>query len=136
MQLSGRIENQCFFRIRRDPGTEAAAHIRNHNAQMVLRQAQHFAREHATQQMRRLATGMQCELTARMIIDADCDTWLQWIGDDPIVNKRQANNMRRRRHHGIDRGCIADLKHTGDVAGCFGPERRRAMPRGLAQIAH
>ena len=88
-----RIENQCFFRIRRDPRAEAAAHIGNQNSKAVLRDVQHFAREHAPHQMRRLATGMQCQLIALVIVNSDRNARLHRVGHDPVVDEREAHDM-------------------------------------------
>ncbi len=83
--------------------------------------------------MRRLATGVQCQFVALVIVNSDRNARLHWVGHDPVVDKRKAHDMPRRRHRGIDGVGVADLEDARNVAGSLGPKRRCAALRGLAQ---
>ena len=131
--LAGRPGDDRLFGVVVDLRAEAAADIRRHDAQLVLRDVQHEGAHQQPDHMRVLAGGVQREVAGGGVEVADRGARLHGVRDQAVVGQVELHDLCGAGEHAVHHRLVADVPVVAEVAGDVVVHLGRARGDGVRQ---
>ena len=131
--MPGGVGGDDLLRINPGLHAEAAAHIADHDADLLGRDTERAGKSVAGAG-RHLAGQAQRDAFGAAVVTGQRATRLHRRGRKPLVGQVEADDMRGRGERGIARSGVAVLHLSGDVAGGGRPDQRRALGNSLSEF--
>src|SRR5262245_8009435 len=90
-----RMKHGNIFRIRLLFASECSSDIECPDPHLFSRHAEDVIAQNAVEEVRPLIGGNQREAGVVGIVRADAAAWLDWVGENPVVDKFQLRHMSR-----------------------------------------
>jgi hypothetical protein len=131
-----RMKHGNIFRIRLLFASECSPDIKRPDLHLLSRHAENVIAQDAVKEVCPLARGNKRESGFVGLVGADATAWLDWIGENPVVDKLHRRHMSGSREGRLDGSAIAVTPGQCHVVRCVRPDRRGPLHDGAFDIRH
>ena len=131
----GGPEDQQLLRVMEDLGAEAAAHVRRHHPQLVLRHLEGEGAEQQAGQVGVLRRGVERVAVLDAVVGAVGGARLDGVGSDPVVGEVERDHLGGVREFGLGGRGVAQMPVEADVAGRLVPDLGGAVRHRGIQVS-